>query len=129
MDIRAFEIPDIKLIVPKRFTDSRGYFFEAWRDNLFRQEIAGVTFVQENQSMSAKRGTVRGLHFQKPPAAQGNWCASFAALSSMWPSTSGGVLLPTAGMWLLLSMLRTERNCGCHRVFFMGFALWKITRR
>jgi dTDP-4-dehydrorhamnose 3,5-epimerase len=71
MDVRAFEIPDVKLIVPKRFSDSRGYFFEAWRDNLFRQEVADFTFVQENQSMSAKRGTLRGLHFQKPPAEQG----------------------------------------------------------
>jgi dTDP-4-dehydrorhamnose 3,5-epimerase len=71
MDIREFEIPDIKLIVPKRFTDSRGYFFEAWRDNLFREEVSDFTFVQDNQSMSAKRGTLRGLHFQKPPAAQG----------------------------------------------------------
>jgi dTDP-4-dehydrorhamnose 3,5-epimerase len=71
MDIRAFEIPDIKLILPKRLADSRGYFFEVWRDNLFRQEIADFTFVQDNQSRSAKRGTLRGLHFQKPPAAQG----------------------------------------------------------
>jgi len=71
MDIRAFEIPDIKLIIPKRFADSRGYFFEAWRENIFRQEVDDVTFVQDNQSMSAKKGTLRGLHFQKPPAAQG----------------------------------------------------------
>jgi dTDP-4-dehydrorhamnose 3,5-epimerase len=71
MDIGAFEIPDLKLIVPKRFVDSRGYFFEAWRDNLFREEVAGFTFVQDNQSMSAKTGTLRGMHFQKPPAAQG----------------------------------------------------------
>lgn len=71
MDIRAFEIPDIKLIVPKRFADSRGYFFEAWRGNLFRQEVADVTFVQDNQSMSAKRGTLRGLHFSKAACGAG----------------------------------------------------------
>jgi dTDP-4-dehydrorhamnose 3,5-epimerase len=71
MEIRAFEIPDIKLILPKRFADSRGYFFEAWRDNLLRQEIAGSTFVRDNQSMSGKGGTLRGLHFQMPPVAKG----------------------------------------------------------
>ena len=71
MDIREFEIPDVKLIVPKRFCDVRGYFAETWSDRLFRREVANVAFVQDNQSVSAKKGTVRGLHFQKPPVAQG----------------------------------------------------------
>jgi dTDP-4-dehydrorhamnose 3,5-epimerase len=71
MDIRKFEISDLKLIVPKRFTDERGYFAETWSDRSFHQEIANEAFVQDNQSMSARKGTVRGLHFQKPPFAQG----------------------------------------------------------
>lgn len=71
MDIRESEIPGVKLIVPRRFTDPRGYFSETWSDRLFRNEVANVTFVQDNQSFSAKKGTLRGLHFQKPPFAQG----------------------------------------------------------
>jgi dTDP-4-dehydrorhamnose 3,5-epimerase len=71
MDIRELEIPDVKLIVPKRFADARGYFSETWSDRLFREKIANVTFVQDNQSVSARKGTLRGLHFQKPPFAQG----------------------------------------------------------
>ena len=71
MDIREFEIPDVKLIVPKRFCDARGYFSETWSDHLFREKVANVTFVQDNQSVSAKKATLRGLHFQKPPYAQG----------------------------------------------------------
>src|SRR6516165_10118882 len=71
MTIRELEIPAVKLIVPKRFSDARGYFSEIWSEHLFREEIANVTFVQDNQSMSLKRGTLRGLHFQKPPHAQG----------------------------------------------------------
>jgi dTDP-4-dehydrorhamnose 3,5-epimerase len=71
MDVRAFEIPDVKLLIPKRFTDVRGYFSETWNDRLFRREIANVAFVQDNQSITAKKGTLRGLHFQKPPFAQG----------------------------------------------------------
>jgi dTDP-4-dehydrorhamnose 3,5-epimerase len=71
MDINKFEIPDLKVIIPRRFGDVRGYFSETWSDRLFRVEVANVTFVQDNQSMSAKKGTLRGLHFQKPPAAQG----------------------------------------------------------
>jgi len=71
MDTQALEIPDIRLIIPKRFGDARGYFSETWSDRRFREEIANVTFVQDNQSVSAKKGTLRGLHFQKPPYAQG----------------------------------------------------------
>jgi dTDP-4-dehydrorhamnose 3,5-epimerase len=71
MTIRKFDVPDVKMIVPKRFTDVRGYFSETWSDRMFRQEIADVAFVQDNHSVTAKKGTVRGLHFQRPPFAQG----------------------------------------------------------
>jgi dTDP-4-dehydrorhamnose 3,5-epimerase len=71
MDIRELKIPGIRLLVPKRFGDARGYFSETWSDRRFREEIANVTFVQDNQSVSARKGTLRGLHFQKPPFAQG----------------------------------------------------------
>jgi dTDP-4-dehydrorhamnose 3,5-epimerase len=70
MVIREFEIPEVKLIVPKRFTDERGFFSETWSDRWFRREIADVALVQDNQSVSTKRGTLRGLHFQKPPFDQ-----------------------------------------------------------
>ena len=71
MKIRTFNIQDLKLIVPKRFSDARGHFSETWSDRLFRVQVANTTFVQDNQSISAKKGTLRGLHFQKPPCAQG----------------------------------------------------------
>jgi dTDP-4-dehydrorhamnose 3,5-epimerase len=71
IDIRELEIPDMKLFVPKRFSDVRGYFCETWCESLFRGHVADVDFVQDNQSQSVKRGTVRGLHLQRPPAAQG----------------------------------------------------------
>jgi dTDP-4-dehydrorhamnose 3,5-epimerase len=71
MDIRPLEIPDLKLIVPKRFSDLRGYFSEVWSDRLFRREVANTAFVQDNLSVSVKKGTLRGLHFQRPPYAQG----------------------------------------------------------
>src|SRR5271165_811473 len=71
MNIGEFDIPGLKLIIPKRFSDVRGHFQETWSDRLFREKIGNVTFVQDNQSLSIKKGTVRGLHFQKPPYAQG----------------------------------------------------------
>jgi dTDP-4-dehydrorhamnose 3,5-epimerase len=71
MKTPELDIPDLKMFVPKRFSDARGYFSEAWSDQHFRKEIADATFVQDNQSFSKSKGTVRGLHFQKPPFAQG----------------------------------------------------------
>lgn len=69
----AFEplaIPSIVLIRPKKFGDARGYFMETWSAQDFAAAGIDATFVQDNQSLSAARGVVRGLHFQAPPAAQ-----------------------------------------------------------
>lgn len=59
------------LIHPKRHGDARGYFVETFKDTWFREAVADVTFVQDNQAMSADVGTLRGLHFQRAPMAQG----------------------------------------------------------
>jgi dTDP-4-dehydrorhamnose 3,5-epimerase len=71
MKIQHCKIPEVVLITPTRLGDSRGYFSETFRDQWFRNNICDVTFVQENESFSLMRGTVRGLHFQSEPAAQG----------------------------------------------------------
>ena len=70
MDIKALDLPGVVLLKPRRFADARGYFTETYNEKAF--VAAGITarFVQDNQSYSAKRGTIRGLHFQLPPAAQ-----------------------------------------------------------
>ncbi|MCY1531657.1 dTDP-4-dehydrorhamnose 3,5-epimerase [compost metagenome] len=57
-------------IEPKLWTDSRGYFYESYSARWFEQHGIDVTFVQDNQSLSQK-GTLRGLHAQAPPFAQG----------------------------------------------------------
>lgn len=71
MDIVETAIPAVKVIRPRRFTDDRGFFSETW--NAKRMADAGlpVHFVQDNHSYSAAAGTVRGLHYQRPPHAQG----------------------------------------------------------
>jgi len=58
-------------LIPNRHGDSRGYFTETFRQDLFAEAVGPVSFVQDNQSMSAEVGTVRGLHFQLNPRAQG----------------------------------------------------------
>lgn len=70
MQIVATAIPAVKLIMPKRFGDDRGFFSEVYSERIFA-EIEPLRFVQDNHSWSAKRGTIRGLHFQTHPFAQG----------------------------------------------------------
>lgn len=60
-----------KLIPPYRFEDNRGYFGETYSRRRFAEIGIDVEFVQDNHSFSRKVGTIRGLHFQAPPAAQG----------------------------------------------------------
>lgn len=71
MEFRAFEIAGPLEIIPRKIEDERGYFSEIFRLNAFREHVRGVEFVQDNQSLSARLGTIRGLHFQAKPAAQG----------------------------------------------------------
>ena len=71
MEIRSFDIAGPLEIVPRKIEDDRGYFAEISRNDLFFQHAPEVQFVQDNQSLSIRAGTIRGIHFQTPPAAQG----------------------------------------------------------
>jgi dTDP-4-dehydrorhamnose 3,5-epimerase len=70
MDIRETALPEVKILTPRRFGDARGWFSETW--SATRMATAGLAFdwVQDNESLSAKAGTLRGLHCQAPPFAQ-----------------------------------------------------------
>jgi len=57
------------IIQPLIFKDERGYFFETFNESEFKEKVADVDFVQDNESKSSY-GVLRGLHFQKPPYAQ-----------------------------------------------------------
>ena len=71
MKIISTKIPDVKILVPKKYKDKRGFFYESYNNKNF-QKIFGKTikFVQDNHSKS-KRGVIRGLHYQKAPYEQG----------------------------------------------------------
>ncbi|MDR2644400.1 MAG: dTDP-4-dehydrorhamnose 3,5-epimerase [Endomicrobium sp.] len=69
MDFFRPFIEGLVVITPKIFRDVRGYFFESYNKKEFEQEELTTEFVQDNQSFSSY-GTIRGLHFQKPPYAQ-----------------------------------------------------------
>ena len=71
MKVTPLSIPDVLLIEPDVFEDARGFFFESFREDLFRKEtLLDVSFVQDNHSKSSQ-GVLRGLHYQMPPHAQG----------------------------------------------------------
>lgn len=63
------DIPGLLLFEPKVFEDSRGYFFESYNENVFKEQGLDIRWVQDNQS-SSQFGVIRGLHYQLPPYAQ-----------------------------------------------------------
>ena len=71
MKATPLRISDVLLIEPRVFNDSRGFFFESFNQNKFEEALGRkIHFVQDNHSKSVM-GTLRGLHYQLPPKAQG----------------------------------------------------------
>ncbi len=71
MKFTSTAIPDVLICEPKVFGDERGFFCESFNQRQFNEAVGEeVIFVQDNHSRSAK-GVLRGLHFQRPPHAQG----------------------------------------------------------
>ncbi len=70
MEILPLRIPEVVLIRPRRFEDARGFFSETYNEREAARLGLPARFVQDNVSHSKTKGTVRGLHFQKPPHAQ-----------------------------------------------------------
>jgi dTDP-4-dehydrorhamnose 3,5-epimerase len=71
IEFQAAAIPAVKLIVPSRIADARGFFSETFRRSEFADAGLPQDFVQENHSLSVDAYTVRGLHYQTNPFAQG----------------------------------------------------------
>lgn len=109
MNFRASSVGfhGMKLVEGRQFVDERGYFLETWSAGAF--EALGITnaFVQDNQSLSKKKGTLRGLHFQTEPFAQAKLVrvlsgAIFDVVVDLRPGS------PTRGQWFALE-LNSER--------------------
>jgi len=99
MHFKSFHILGPALIHPKLIGDARGYFMEAWKDGWFRENVADIGFVQDNQSLSAQVGTIRGLHYQKAPVGQGKLvrCLQGAIFDVAVDIRAGS---PTFGQWV-----------------------------
>ena len=70
MLIEDTSIEGVKIITPKKFGDERGFFSETYNRSVWEAAGMHYDFVQDNHSLSAAVGVLRGLHFQKPPFAQ-----------------------------------------------------------
>ncbi len=70
IDVKDTAIPEVKLITPRRFGDARGWFAETWTRPKMAAAGLDYDFMQDNHSYSAKKYTLRGLHYQAPPFAQ-----------------------------------------------------------
>ena len=70
MKVTKTEIEGLLIIEPQSFGDNRGWFMETWTKSKFADNGINTEFVQDNQSYSAVKGTLRGLHFQTEPKAQ-----------------------------------------------------------
>lgn len=71
MQIEELPLAGAFALTPKRFGDDRGFFSETFNQTVFAEVAPGVSFVQDNHSLSRDAGVLRGLHFQLPPHAQG----------------------------------------------------------
>jgi dTDP-4-dehydrorhamnose 3,5-epimerase len=71
MNVEQLAIPDVKVLTPPRYGDSRGFFSETWSATRFAEAGVPGPFVQDNHSLSASPGTIRGLHCQVAPSVQG----------------------------------------------------------
>ncbi len=103
MKARRLAIPGLVEITPLIHADARGYFYESFKDEWFRANVADLGFVQENTSLSRQIGTVRGLHFQAPPVAQGKLirCIAGAIFDVAVDIRKGS---PSYGQWIALEL-------------------------
>jgi dTDP-4-dehydrorhamnose reductase/dTDP-4-dehydrorhamnose 3,5-epimerase len=70
MNIVKTNVEDVIIIEPKVFADHRGWFTETYSKEKFKELGIDIDFIQDNHSLSAQKGTLRGLHFQLNPKAQ-----------------------------------------------------------
>jgi len=89
----------IILIEPRRFVDDRGFFSETYSHRVYADLGIPEMFIQDNHSISAQTGTLRGLHFQEPPHAQGKLvrCGRGSIFDVAVDIRKGS---PTFGQWM-----------------------------
>lgn len=108
MEFRTFAIDGPVEVIPRKIGDERGYFAEIFRADKLSDHVPDTAFVQDNQSLSVRAGTIRGLHFQSHPAAQGKLvrCLSGRIFDVAVDLRNGS---PTFGKWI--SVVLSPEDC------------------
>lgn len=103
MNFLQTNLPGVLVIEPKVFGDHRGWFMESYSKQYFKNAGLDIEFVQDNQSFSAIKGTLRGLHFQLNPKAQTKLvrCTKGAIFDVAVDIRKGS---PTFGKWFGLEL-------------------------
>ena len=78
LKVESLAVSDVKLVTPDRFGDDRGFFSETYNAERFKAAGIPADFVQDNHSLSAKKGTVRGLHCCAAPSSTLQWMSAKA---------------------------------------------------
>lgn len=109
MNIVKTDIEDVIIIEPKVFGDHRGWFTETYSKLAFQDTGIDLDFVQDNQSMSAQKGTLRGLHFQNAPKAQSKLvrCTRGRILDVAVDLRKGS---PTYKKWVAVELSETNKQ-------------------
>lgn len=109
LEFLKLEIDGPVEIVPRKIEDERGYFSEIFRLGTFAEHVGVADFVQDNQSLSVRPGTIRGIHFQSHPAAQGKLvrCLAGKLLDVAVDLRRGS---PTYGKWVSATLSPETNN-------------------
>lgn len=124
MQVEETGLPGVKVLIPQRFGDARGFFSECWSRQRLAEQGIDLDFVQDNHSLSMQVGTLRGLHFQSPPHAQAKLvrCGRGALFDVAVDIRRGS---PTYGKWFGIEL--TAEN-GKQLLVPAGFLHGFITR-
>lgn len=111
MEFRSFEMAGPIEIVPRKIADERGYFSEIFRLAAFAEHVGAgaVEFVQDNQSLSVRPGTIRGIHFQIPPSIQGKLVRCLAG-EVFDVAVDLRTDSPTFGRWIGVTLTARDNN-------------------
>jgi dTDP-4-dehydrorhamnose 3,5-epimerase len=109
MEFRTFDVEGPVEIIPRKIQDERGYFAELFRESSFAERVKAVHFVQDNESLSVLVGTIRGIHFQTEPFAQGKLvrCPFGRVLDIAVDLRSNS---PNYGRWVAVTLTPEEGN-------------------
>lgn len=121
MNVIKTDVLDVYILEPQVFGDARGWFMETWSTRNMEKAGLNYSFVQDNQSFSAQKGTLRGIHFQKGDAAQAKLvrCGKGAVLDVAVDLREGS---PTYKKWVAVELsAENKRQLLIPRGFGHGF--------